>query len=81
MRRVAAAACVWGCAASPVQPIVGSYFPAWLICAVAGVIATAIIRQLLVLARLEAHLLSPPLTYLAMAIGIALLLWLLLFGL
>ena len=69
-----------GCSASPVQPIVGSYFPAWLICAVIGVIAAAIIRELLVVADLEGHLLVAPLTYVGMALGICLAAWLVLFG-
>ena len=69
-----------GCGASPVQPILGSYFPAWLICAVIGVVATAIIRQLLVVADLEGHLFLAPLTYAGMALGICLAAWLVVFG-
>ena len=69
-----------GCAAGPVQNIVGSYFPSWLICAVIGAVVTVIIRQLLVLADLENHLLLAPLTYVGMALGFCLLAWLIWFG-
>ncbi len=75
-----AAGALASCSASPAQNIVGSYFPSWLICVVAGAVATAVARQLLVLADLEAHLLLPPLTYAAMALGASLLVWLIWFG-
>ena len=77
---VAAAGALAGCSASPAQNIVGSYFPAWLICVIAGVVATAVMRQLLVMADLESHLLLPPLTYAGMALGATLLIWLLWVG-
>lgn len=76
----AAAASLAGCSASPAQNILGSYFPAWLICVVAGMVATVIVRQLLVLADLESQLLLPPLTYAAMALGATLAIWLVWFG-
>ena len=71
---------VTGCTAGPTQNIVGSYFPAWLICAVVGSIATVVIRQLLVLADLESHLILAPLTYAGMALSLCLLVWLAWFG-
>lgn len=82
MRRwpFAALAGLGGCSASPAQNIVGSYFPSWLICAVLGILTTAMVRQVLVMAGLERHLLLPPLTYAGMAVGAALLLWLLVYG-
>jgi hypothetical protein len=67
-------------ACSPTQPILGSYFPSWLLCVLAGVVATAVVHQLLALAGLTRSLLLPPLTYAAMAAGAAMAVWLVLFG-
>lgn len=35
-----------GCAGAPSIPIAGAYFPAWLLCALAGVVGAAIARAL-----------------------------------
>ena len=80
LARSALAVLVAGCTTGPTQNIVGSYFPAWLICAVVGCVATVIIRQFLVLADLESHLILAPLTYAGMALSLCLLVWLAWFG-
>ena len=36
-----------GCSHSPTLNLLGSYFPAWMFCAVLGVVAAVIIRQIL----------------------------------
>ncbi len=69
-----------GCDASPAQNIMGSYFPSWLICAVVGVVAALILRQLLTWAGLSRSLLLAPVVYVCLGIGAALTTWLLLFG-
>jgi hypothetical protein len=60
--------------------LLGSYFPAWMLCAVAGIIAAVTIRQILALAGIHEYVLVPMLTYTGFAVSAALLLWLFWFG-
>ncbi len=61
---------------SPSVPIFGSFFPAWIICAIGGIIAAVIVRFVLIFLRLDEHLPAPPLVYLCMAISAGIGLWL-----
>lgn len=76
--RLLPAAALAGC--SPSLDVLGSYFPSWLLCVVAAGVATAVVRQLLMLAGLERHLLLPALTYLAMMAGGSMAIWLVAFA-
>jgi hypothetical protein len=58
----------------------GSYFPAWMLCAALGIVATVIIRQILVLADISDYVVAPLLTYAGLAVSATLLAWLLWFG-
>ncbi len=58
-----------GCSACPAQNLLGCYFPGWMVAAIAGVIAVVVLRQALVAAGVEKHLLAPPLTYLCPAVA------------
>ena len=58
----------------------GSYFPAWMLCAVAGILAAVIIRQIIALAGIHEYVLASLLTYTGFAVSAALLLWLFWFG-
>ena len=60
--------------------LLGSYFPAWMLCAVLGIAAAVIIRQILALAGIHEYVLVPLLTYTGYAVSAALLLWLFWFG-
>ena len=71
---------VSGCSHAPTVNLFGSYFPAWMLCAVAGILAAVIIRQILSLAGIHEYVLAPLLTYTGFAVSAALLLWLLWFG-
>jgi len=42
------AALVSGCAGAPSIPVAGAYFPAWLVCCLLGIAASAIARTVLV---------------------------------
>jgi hypothetical protein len=75
-----AALFVASCTASPAQDMFGSFFPAWMLCAAAGIVITVILRQLLGAVGVGQHLIAPPLTYLCIAISGTLLVWLLWFG-
>ena len=74
--RVAGALALGGCNASPSQNILGSYFPSWMICALAGVAATIVVRQILVAAGLEKSVPAPLIVYLAMMVAFGFATWL-----
>lgn len=69
---IAGALTLAGCSAAggpPSIPIFGSFFPAWIICAVGGIVVAVIIRALLIALRIDEHLPAPPLVYLCLAIS------------
>jgi len=65
---------------SPTLDLFGSYFPAWMFCAAAGVVIAAIIRQVLVVVGIGEYVVAPLLTYAGLALSATWLIWLLLFG-
>jgi hypothetical protein len=65
---------------SPALDLLGSYFPAWMLCAAAGVFATIIVRQVLSVAGLGDYVVAPLLTYAGLALSATWLIWLLMFG-
>lgn len=65
-----------GTAGAPAVPIFGSFFPAWIICAVGGVILALVVRALLIRLKIDEHLPAPPLVYLCLAISGGILAWL-----
>jgi hypothetical protein len=78
--RVGIALPVTACSYSPTMDLLGSYFPAWMLCAVIGIVAAVIIRQILAVAGINDYVVAPPLTYVALAVSATLLAWLLWFG-
>ena len=71
---------VSGCSHAPTLNLFGSYFPAWMLCAVAGILAAVVIRQILALIGIHEFVPAPLLTYTGFAVSGALLLWLFWFG-
>ena len=65
---------------SPTLNLLGSYFPAWMLCAAAGVVTAVVIRQVLVVVGIGEYVVAPLLTYAGVALGATWLIWLLLFG-
>jgi hypothetical protein len=65
---------------SPTLDLFGSYFPAWMLCAVIGVLAAVIIRRILVVVGIDEYVISPLLTYTGLAVSATLLVWLVWFG-
>jgi hypothetical protein len=61
---------------SPTVDILGSYFPAWIICIVLGLALTLITRQILIGLKLNTHLHPAPLVYISMLVLFTLTLWL-----
>jgi hypothetical protein len=80
LTRVAIALPVNACNYAPTMDLFGSFFPAWMLCAVLGVVAAVIIRQILAVAGINDYVVAPLLTYAALAVSATLLVWLLWFG-
>jgi hypothetical protein len=66
-----------GCSRAPAVDILGSFFPAWLVCFMVAIALTAIVR--LVLSRLHIQLALPILVYPALAALFTFVLWLIFF--
>ena len=67
-----------GCSRAPSFDVLGSYFPAWLICLVLGVVLTAVIRGLLLRSQIE--LVFPILVYPSLTALFACGMWLVFYG-
>lgn len=68
-----------GCARAPSIDILGSFFPAWMICLTAGVILAFVVRSLLLRFRMETEVGPLALFYPCVVILFASLLWLIFF--
>jgi len=68
-----------GCMAAPSINLVGSFFPAWMLCVAIGVIGVLILRRVFVRTEIEAHLGILPLVYFCLWVVITLSSWLLFF--
>ena len=71
---------VAACNHAPTMDLFGSYFPAWMLCAVSGIVAAVIIRQILAVVGINDYVVAPLLTYAGLAVSATLLAWLLWFG-
>ena len=69
-----------GCSRAPSLNIMGSFFPAWLFCAVVGIVLTIVVRILFVRANFEKELSPLALVYPCLAAFFMFSLWLLLFS-
>ena len=69
--------CSGGC--NPLVNVEGSFFPAWMLCLVAGVALSVAARALFVLLRLEPHLGPPVLIYPSLTLLMSVLTWLALY--
>jgi hypothetical protein len=72
--------CPAGCSPAPSQNIVGSFFPAWMLCAGIGFCAAVACRVILGAVRLDKQVLAPLVGYLAVAVAVTLFTWLTWFG-
>ena len=78
--RIAIALLVAACSSAPTMDLLGSYFPAWMLCAAVGIVAAIIVRQILAVAGISEYVVAPLLTYAGLAVSATLLVWLLWFG-
>ena len=65
---------------SPSLDLLGSYFPAWMLCAAAGVVVAVVIRQVLIVVGVGEYVVAPLLTYVGLALSATWLIWLSMFG-
>jgi hypothetical protein len=71
-------ALVGGC--DPVVNIAGANFPAWLLCAIAGAVLTAVLQPLFAASGLEPHLGPRPLIYASLAVLLGCIVYLIFFN-
>src|SRR5262245_13319964 len=69
-----------GCGVAPSVNILGSFFPAWLICIVVGVVLTVLTRQVFVATEIAPHLGPSAVIYPCLAGLWIFATWLLVFG-
>ena len=69
-----------GLKGAPSYSIFGAFFPAWLLCVAIGLVGSVVLRILVIALGFEEVLPWPLLVYTAFATGVALWLWLALFG-
>ena len=65
-----------GCAHSPTVDVLGSYFPAWMLCIIVGLVSTLIVRLLLIGVGIYVHLRLKPVLFSSTAIFFTLAVWL-----
>lgn len=63
----------------PTLDVLGSYFPAWMVCIILGLVLTVIARQFLIGLKLNAHLRPAGLVYVCMMILWTMAIWLVCF--
>lgn len=76
---IAAVFCAGGCQRAPTFDILGSFFPVWIFCAVAGIIVAAITREILIHTKYETEIGPPVLVYPSLAALVAFVTWLIFF--
>ena len=65
---------------APSVNILGSFFPAWLICIVVGLLLTVVVRQVLVATNTTEYLKPAGLGYTSLAFVLIFATWLIVFG-
>lgn len=64
----------------PSRNILGSYFPAWMLCALIGIALAVVAQMVLSKAGLDEAIPVKPLVYLGLALSLTFLSWLVWFG-
>lgn len=68
-----------GCRGAPSINLVGSFFPAWMLCVAFGVIGVLLTRRVLVRTAIEPHVGNVAVVYFCLWVLVTLLSWLLFF--
>jgi YtcA family len=79
LRAVVAALAVVASGCDPVLNVFGSFFPAWVVCAVTGIALTLVVRAGFAALGIEAHLGPLVLVYPSLALLLTMLAWLVLY--
>lgn len=66
--------------AAPAFSLFGSFFPAWLVCAIVGIVGALVLRAVLAVLRLDGSIPFKLAVYTSAAVAIDCILWLTLFG-
>jgi YtcA family len=69
-----------GCSRAPSLNILGSFFPAWILCGVVGIVLTVVVRIFFVRANFEKELSQLALVYPCLAAFFTFSIWLLIFS-
>ena len=69
-----------GCGLAPSVNILGSFFPAWLICIVTGIALTVVVRQVFIATKIAPYLQPAGLVYPCLGCLLIFATWLILFG-
>lgn len=69
-----------GCTRAPSFNILGSFFPAWILCGLIGIVLTVLVRMFFVRAKLEQELSPLILVYPCIALFFTFTTWLLFFS-
>lgn len=72
--------CLAGCGQAPSFSILGSFFPAWLVCTVVGIVLAAIANRVLVRFKLDEQIAWSIVVYPCLALFFACTLWLIFFS-
>ena len=76
---MAAVVAAGGCQRAPTFDILGSFFPVWIFCAVAGIIVAAVAREIFMHMKFETEIGPPVLVYPSLAALVAFVTWLIFF--
>jgi hypothetical protein len=68
-----------GCRPGPSVDLLGSFFPAWMLALVIGIVLTLLLRQLFIWTALDPYLAPRGLVYVALAVLVTLATWLFVF--
>jgi hypothetical protein len=68
-----------GCRGAPSINLIGSFFPAWMLCVAFGVIGVLLLRRVFVRTGVEPHIGALPLVYFCLWVLITLVTWLFFF--
>jgi hypothetical protein len=71
--------CAWVGFHSPAIDVLGSYFPAWMVCIIAGLVLTVISRLLLAAFKLDSHVRPSAIVYPCLMLVFTMSIWLLFF--
>jgi hypothetical protein len=64
-----------GCASAPSISILGAFFPAWMLCIIAGIVLTLVLRGLLLAVGLDEHIGPRGVIYPAAVVLLTLVTW------